>query len=361
MKILSMQNAIYDFFLPSERNERIPRALGFRAFFYYAYFIALVMVALYSPIMKSLPYRAFLGALSEQLILAETNPQRENIAVAPLAVDPLLSEAARMKAEDMIARDYFSHLGPSGELPWVWINNVGYSYAAAGENLAIDFSDPTALVRAWMASPTHAANIQNGTFTDVGIGVASGTFNDRETNIVVMFLGKKAQTVTAAVVSVSPTPTPTPVPAPAPAPAPIPAPSPTSSPVETEVVPTETEVSEPVNAVASAEGLSEKIEVLGAAQENVYLEKPLEVYTATEPTEEIAASKDASGAEAQAKSFFFVQAPTLARAAVSVFFLAIFAVATIIFLLGHSSGVVMVSRASALLILAAIMWLPKIF
>ncbi len=359
MKIPSIKNTIYDFFLPSERNERVPRAFGFRAFFYYAYFIALVMVALYSPIMKSLPYRAFLGALSEQLILAETNPQRESIAVAPLAVDPLLSEAARMKAEDMIARDYFSHLGPSGELPWVWINNVGYSYAAAGENLAIDFSDPAALVRAWMASPTHAANIQNGTFTDVGVGVASGTFNDRETNVVVMFLGKKAKTATTAVVSVSPTPTPAPVPAPAPAPAPAPPPMP--APIETEVVPTETEVSEPVNAVASADGLSEKIEVLSVSQENLYLEKPLEVYTGTEPAEEVAVTEEASGAEAQAKSFLFVQAPTLARAAVSVFFLALFAAATIIFLLGHSSGVVMVSRASALLILAAVMWLPKIF
>ena len=225
MAFVRLLKALREFFL-GRRDFAIPPALSARALVYYGLLTFLTLVAL-SPLTRTIPYRAFLAALSEELIVAKVNPSREGAAVAPLRTSPLLSEAARKKAEDMLTRDYFSHYGPGGEAPWVWLDRVGYPYAAAGENLAIDFVDPTTLVNAWMASPSHAANIRNGTFTEVGIGVASGTFQGRETNVVAMFLAKPLAVSLA--VATQPEPPPAPVPAPIP-PAPAPVPPPTSPP-----------------------------------------------------------------------------------------------------------------------------------
>jgi len=44
-----------------------------------------------------------------------------------------------------------------------------------------------------LASPSHAKNILNRDFEDVGIGIAKGEINGRETIVVVMFLAKQAE------------------------------------------------------------------------------------------------------------------------------------------------------------------------
>jgi uncharacterized protein YkwD len=51
---------------------------------------------------------------------------------------------------------------------------VGYRYRVAGENLAQGFTDPQALTAAWMASPTHRANILDHDFNETGIGISNG-------------------------------------------------------------------------------------------------------------------------------------------------------------------------------------------
>lgn len=128
-----------------------------------------------------------LANLTQQLVIQEVNPLREK----KLKVSEKLTEAAQLKAEDMIARNYFDHTGPDGELCWIWLDKVGYDYAAAGENLAIDVNDPKVLIDTWINSPSHAKNILNENFTDVGIGIAEGKIGDRKTIVVVMFLARE--------------------------------------------------------------------------------------------------------------------------------------------------------------------------
>lgn len=212
------------------------RARGRRATFYAVILTAFVLF-MSSSLLAALPFRLFLAQLTQDLVIARVNPHRTSVGVAALTVDPGLSEAARAKAEDMIARDYFAHTGPGGEVPWVWLDRVGYRYAAAGENLAKDFSDPTALVRAWLNSPTHRENIENGVFTDIGIGIASGEWRGTQTTVVVMFLGRKLSTQTAAALArEAPPPAPAPPPQPPPpAPAPPPPAPPTPEPAPTPV------------------------------------------------------------------------------------------------------------------------------
>src|SRR3989344_5006727 len=204
---------IRDFFFPSGSNRRMPLSLrGYALLCYASAAVAVVVLVSFSQVSSvfPLPFRTFFAALSQELITSQVNSERERISILPLSTNPLLSEAARMKAEDMIALDYFSHRDLSGNLPWMWFNRVGYRYAAAGENLAIDFSDSNALVRSWLNSPTHAKIIQNGTFRDIGIGIASGDFQGRYTSVAVMFVGTKTAASVASVATPLP-PTPPPV------------------------------------------------------------------------------------------------------------------------------------------------------
>src|SRR3989344_3522159 len=102
----------------------------------YATILGVFILAAFSPLTRSLPYRSFFAALTQDLVVTRVNPVRTSSGISPLSTNLLLADAARRKAEDMFARQYFAHVGPGGELPWVWFTRAGYSYAAPGENPA---------------------------------------------------------------------------------------------------------------------------------------------------------------------------------------------------------------------------------
>ena len=53
---------------------------------------------------------------------------------------------------------------------------AGYSYRAAGENIAAgrSLADPAAVVRAWLNSPGHCRVIMNGKYKELGVGRVEG-------------------------------------------------------------------------------------------------------------------------------------------------------------------------------------------
>ena len=104
----------------------------------------------------------------------------------------MLARGAQLKADDMASKGYFSHTGPDGSAPWKWFQAAGYRYEYAGENLAVNFNESEDVVDAWLKSPTHRANIMKANFTEVGIGVATGTYKGKEATFVVQFFGKPA-------------------------------------------------------------------------------------------------------------------------------------------------------------------------
>ncbi len=165
------------------------RFLGKKYLYFYTIISAILLIVL-SPI-SSVRINTLLANLTQKLIVQEVNPVRESYGFLRLETNEKLTKAAQMKAQDMIKRDYFDHLGPEGETPWSWLEKADYEYAAAGENLAMDCNDPVILLDAWMNSPTHARNILNGYFTDIGIGIAEGNIGGRKTTVVVMFLGRE--------------------------------------------------------------------------------------------------------------------------------------------------------------------------
>lgn len=132
-----------------------------------------------------------LAAIFENTIVDLTNINRQENNSKPLNQNPLLMQAAKLKAEDMAKKSYFSHTSPDGLGPQDWLKKAGYNFQYAGENLAVHFSDSDAVEKAWMQSSGHRANIINPLFTEIGIATATGYYEGVETQFVVVFFGKQ--------------------------------------------------------------------------------------------------------------------------------------------------------------------------
>ncbi|MBE3588264.1 MAG: sporulation protein [Thermoanaerobacteraceae bacterium] len=110
----------------------------------------------------------------EQQMVDLVNRERAKNGLAPLKVDPDLVKVARLKAEDMVKNNYFSHTSPTYGSPFDMLHQFGISYSYAGENLAGAPTVESAHTNL-MNSPGHRANILNPNFTRIGIGVVAGS------------------------------------------------------------------------------------------------------------------------------------------------------------------------------------------
>ncbi len=134
------------------------------------------------------PADAMAGNMLEKAIEL-VNKEREANGLSPVTENALLTKAAEAKADDMIKNDYFAHTSPLGETPWYWLKSAGYSYRAAGENLAINYSDAKEQHKAWMKSATHRANILNSRFEEIGMATRQGRINGKDAIITVQLFG----------------------------------------------------------------------------------------------------------------------------------------------------------------------------
>lgn len=128
-------------------------------------------------------------AINPQKLIELTNTQRVSHGEAPLVENQTLDRSAFAKAQDMLSRNYFAHSTPDGKTPWTFFDAAGYQYVWAGENLAIDFTNNDPIMTAWMNSPTHEQNILNQHYRDIGIAVVEGSFDGKDTVIVVQHFG----------------------------------------------------------------------------------------------------------------------------------------------------------------------------
>ncbi|MDZ4221664.1 MAG: CAP domain-containing protein [Patescibacteria group bacterium] len=127
---------------------------------------------------------------ASELILL-TNQERASLGLPELTPNHKLTQAAAAKAADLLEKSYFSHTTPEGKPFYEWIEDSGYRYLYAGENLAIDFLEPSPVVAAWMESPAHRANIVHENYTDIGIAVLRGAWQGRPTAVVVQLFGSE--------------------------------------------------------------------------------------------------------------------------------------------------------------------------
>jgi uncharacterized protein YkwD len=109
--------------------------------------------------------------LSATSLLTDTNQARVKGNEDQVKLSPKLSAAAQAKAQDMVSKNYWAHVSPTGVTPWNFITKSGYTYYTAGENLAYGFSNAEDAVSGWMNSSEHRANLLNPNFTEVGFGI----------------------------------------------------------------------------------------------------------------------------------------------------------------------------------------------
>ncbi len=117
---------------------------------------------------------------SRNATLCLLNRVRARHGLARLHLNRKLSRAARRHSRDMVRRRYFAHDSRDGRSPFDRIRATRYVPRTGtwwlGENIGWGsgrLSQPAAMVRMWMHSPPHRANILSRRFRDIGIGIAA--------------------------------------------------------------------------------------------------------------------------------------------------------------------------------------------
>lgn len=175
-------------FIPCLENNYRPKFLESKFLFYYLLFLLILKLFTVSYLIY-LPRTIYFADISSISLIKLTNQGREALGFGPLTENSQLNKAASLKAQDMIAQDYFSHQSPEGKSPWYWIKSANYDYQYAGENLAIGFLDSEEVYQAWNNSSSHKANLFNPNYQDIGITVLKGDFQGNETYVVVQLFG----------------------------------------------------------------------------------------------------------------------------------------------------------------------------
>ncbi|MNI45505.1 hypothetical protein D3C73_999320 [compost metagenome] len=110
----------------------------------------------------------------EREVFVLTNEQRIAEGLKPLVLNVALSAVARQKSQDMVDNQYFDHQSAKWGSPFDMMKDAGIRFSAAAENIAKGQLTPEQVVRSWMNSAGHRANILNAKYTELGVGFVQG-------------------------------------------------------------------------------------------------------------------------------------------------------------------------------------------
>lgn len=124
-----------------------------------------------------------INASYENSVVEFVNNERDKFGLPPLKSTVGLENAARYHAADMAQDDYFyhdtyDHVDES--LLWIcntWERIATFTIGASGENIAAGYSDPQAVMNAWLNSPGHRSNILSEYSWEIGVGYYDGSGN----------------------------------------------------------------------------------------------------------------------------------------------------------------------------------------
>ena len=158
-----------------------------RALIYCAVFLLVLKIFSIAVFLNFSP-NIFFADITKGALINMVNQSRESAGIGGLSENIKLDQAAELKAEDMVQKQYFSHNSPDGTTPWHWFSKIGYDYKYAGENLAVGFFDSVDVFHAWLNSPLHRENILNPKYQEVGTAVLKG-FGPNNAIVVVQLFG----------------------------------------------------------------------------------------------------------------------------------------------------------------------------
>ena len=126
--------------------------------------LALVLVLLLT---VGVAQAATLVTANARSVVDQVNRERTARGLSALRVDPALTAAAQIRAQEIVER--FSHTRPDGTR-WSTVSSVAY-----GENIAKGQRTADKVMAAWMTSSGHRANILRASYGSIGVAcVQSG-------------------------------------------------------------------------------------------------------------------------------------------------------------------------------------------
>ncbi|WP_010165789.1 CAP domain-containing protein [Candidatus Epulonipiscium viviparus] len=122
------------------------------------------------------PYFAPSTSTNDEIIeeiLQLVNEERIKAGIHPLELDYELTKVAQIKSTDMQENQYFSHESPTYGSPITMMESFDISgWNKIGENIAMGHKNPATVMKSWMSSSDHKANILKEEYTHIGIGYA---------------------------------------------------------------------------------------------------------------------------------------------------------------------------------------------
>jgi uncharacterized protein YkwD len=106
----------------------------------------------------------------EQAVLELVNDARAAKGCKALVIDDRITTAAQGHSTDMATQNYFSHVSKDGRTFDQRMREAGYP-KPGGENIAMGYPTPQAVMDGWMGSKGHRENIENCSFTTMGLGL----------------------------------------------------------------------------------------------------------------------------------------------------------------------------------------------
>ncbi len=106
----------------------------------------------------------------ENELLSLINAERQKNNLPQFQIDEKLQNVARLKAEDLVQNNYFSHISPTYGTPFEMLKSNSINYKTASENIAGN-SSLTDAVNSWLSSDSHKQNILSNDYNYTGIAV----------------------------------------------------------------------------------------------------------------------------------------------------------------------------------------------
>jgi uncharacterized protein YkwD len=110
-------------------------------------------------------------------VVTLVNRYRATKGLSQLATSPSLAASSSWKSLHMAGNGYFAHDDPAPPVArsaFQRARDCGFNGNAWGENIAWGYPSAQAAVNGWLNSPGHRANIEGASYTQTGVGVASG-------------------------------------------------------------------------------------------------------------------------------------------------------------------------------------------
>lgn len=196
------------YFIPQERNNHRATILKPNFLFFFLILYLLNQSVIKTLVMLKPGILGYSSEITSQKVFDQTNNERIKAGLEPFQYNSVLADSARRKAEDMFKNDYWAHNSPQGKTPWTFFDAAGYKYSVAGENLAKDFYDTDSLIKGWMNSSTHKANILHQKYQEIGIAVVNGTIGGIKTTLIVQHFGTPLVAVSKSPSKITPEPQP---------------------------------------------------------------------------------------------------------------------------------------------------------